>query len=109
MTHGQVHEAEAIVQAIEAKVRQDEGLETLPEAHGSITVHRRAPATFRTVVHELFRSYPQRTVLGITLMVTQSFMYNALSFTYPFVLTKFYEVPSSTSDSISFRLPSEIF
>src|SRR6476469_11182912 len=96
MTHGQVHEAEAIVQAIEAKVSQDEGLETLPEAHGSITVHRRAPATFRTVVHELFRSYPQRTVLGITLMVTQSFMYNALSFTYPFVLTKFYEVPSST-------------
>jgi MFS family permease len=96
MTHGQVHEAEAIVQAIEAKVSQDEGLETLPEAHGSITVHRRAHATFRTVIHELFRSYPQRTVLGITLMVTQSFMYNALSFTYPFVLTKFYDVPSST-------------
>jgi MFS family permease len=96
MTHGQVQEAEAIVQAIEAKVRQDEDLDHLPAAHGSITVHRRAPATFRTVVHELFRSYPQRTVLGITLMVTQSFMYNALSFTYPFVLTKFYDVPSST-------------
>ena len=27
-------------------------------------------------------------------MVTQSFMYNAISFTYPFVLTKFYAVPS---------------
>jgi MFS family permease len=96
MTHGQVHEAEAIVQAIETKVCQDEGLKDLPETHGSITVHRRAPATFRTVIHELFRSYPRRTVLGITLMVTQSFMYNALSFTYPFVLTKFYDVPSST-------------
>ena len=96
MTHGQVHEAEAIVEAIEAKVRQDEGLERLAEAHGSITVHRQAPATFRTVIRELFRTYPQRTVLGITLMVTQSFMYNALSFTYPFVLTKFYDVPSSS-------------
>lgn len=96
MTHGQVHEAEAIVEAIEAKVRQDEGLERLAEAQGSITVHRQAPATFRTVVRELFRTYPQRTVLGITLMVTQSFMYNALSFTYPFVLTKFYDVPSSS-------------
>jgi MFS family permease len=96
MTHRQVHEAEAIVEAIEAKVRQDEGLERLAEAHGSITVHRQAPATFRTVVRELFRTYPQRTVLGITLMVTQSFMYNALSFTYPFVLTKFYDVPSSS-------------
>ena len=96
MTHGQVHEAEAIVQAIEAKVSRDEGLATLPDAQGSITVHRRGHATFRTVIHELFRSYPRRTVLGITLMVTQSFMYNALSFTYPFVLTKFYDVPSST-------------
>jgi len=96
MTHGQVQEAEAIVEAIEAKVRQDEGLERLAEAHGSITVHRQAPATFRTVVRELFRTYPRRTVLGITLMVTQSFMYNALSFTYPFVLTKFYDVPSSS-------------
>src|SRR5690349_4216455 len=96
MTHGQVHEAEAIVHAIETKVSQDEGLETLPEAHGSITVHHRPHATFRTVIHELFRSYPQRTVLGIMLMVTQSFMYNALSFTYPFVLTKFYDVPTSS-------------
>jgi MFS family permease len=29
-------------------------------------------------------------------MVTQSFMYNAVSFTFPFVLTKYYDVPSST-------------
>ena len=29
-------------------------------------------------------------------MNTQSFMYNAISFTYPFVLTKFYAVPSSS-------------
>jgi MFS family permease len=96
MTHGQVPEAEAIVHAIETQVRQDEQLEKLPEVEGSITVHRQAPATFRTVIRELFHTYPRRTVLGITLMVTQSFMYNALSFTYPFVLTKFYEVPSST-------------
>ncbi len=95
MTHGHVNEAEAIVQAIEAKVLQDERLDTLPDVEGSITVHRRAHATFRTVTQELFRTYPRRTVLGIALMVTQSFMYNALSFTYPFVLTKFYDVPSS--------------
>ena len=35
-------------------------------------------------------------MLGIVLMTTQSFMYNAISFTYPFVLTKFYDVPSSS-------------
>jgi MFS family permease len=34
-------------------------------------------------------------VLGLALMVTQAFMYNAVSFTFPFVLTKYYDVPTS--------------
>jgi MFS family permease len=34
-------------------------------------------------------------MLGISLMVTQAFMYNAVSFTYPLILTKYYAVPSS--------------
>jgi len=95
MTHGQVDKAESIVQAIERKVIADERLTELPVAAGSIAVHARPHANFRTVTRELFQSYPHRTILGITLMVTQSFMYNAISFTYPFVLTKFYDVPSS--------------
>jgi MFS family permease len=94
MTHGRVQEAEEIVTGIEARVLREEQLETLPHAIGSIAVHSRPPATLVTVARELFRSYPQRTLLGIVLMVTQSFMYNAISFTYPFVLTKFYGVPS---------------
>jgi len=48
------------------------------------------------VVRQLLNHYPRRTTLGIVLMTTQSFMYNAISFTYPFVLTKFYDVPSSS-------------
>jgi MFS family permease len=96
MTHGQVDKAEAIVQAIERKVIADEGLSTLPATTGSIAVHARPHSNFRTVTRELFQTYPHRTILGITLMVTQSFMYNAISFTYPFVLTKFYDVPSSS-------------
>lgn len=46
-----------------------------------------------TVARELFQSYPRRTALGIGLdAVTQSFMYNAVSFTYPLLLTKYYGV-----------------
>lgn len=96
MTHGQVEEAEAIVQAIEKKVIADERLDALPEPEGSIMVHARPHATFGTVARELFHTYPHRTILGMTLMITQSFMYNAISFTYPFVLTKFYGVASSS-------------
>jgi len=97
MTHSRIHEAEEIVSRIERQVSRDEGVKTLPEPKGTITVRTRPQgATIATVARELFRSYPKRTVLGLALMVTQSFMYNAVSFTFPFVLTKYYDVPNST-------------
>ncbi len=94
MTHGRVREAEVIVSQIEQQVVQDRGT-ALREPHGTIAVHPRPHATIMTVARELFQSYPRRTVLGIGLMVTQSFMYNAISFTYPLLLTKYYAVTSS--------------
>lgn len=94
MTHGRVREAEVIVSQIEQQVVQDRGT-ALREPHGTIAVHPRPHATVMTVARELFQSYPRRTVLGIGLMVTQSFMYNAISFTYPLLLTKYYAVTSS--------------
>ena len=42
-----------------------------------------------------FRVYPRRAVLGATLMITQSFLYNAIFFTYALVLTKFYHVSNN--------------
>ncbi|MCE3224670.1 MAG: Major facilitator transporter [Nitrospira sp.] len=94
MTHGNMKEAEEIVDGIEVRIMRDEQVTSLPATEGSITVHARPHATLATVARELFSTYPRRTILGIVLMVTQSFMYNAISFTYPFVLTKFYAVPS---------------
>ena len=44
----------------------------------------------------VFHTYPKRAILGATLMITQSFLYNAIFFTYALVLTKFYGV-SATS------------
>ena len=40
----------------------------------------------------LFKEYPQRAIYGATLMITQSFLYNAIFFTYTIVLTNFYGV-----------------
>ncbi|MBX3305768.1 MAG: MFS transporter [Nitrospira sp.] len=94
MTHGRVREAEVIVSQIEQQVVQVRGT-ALREPHGTMTVHPRPHATIMTVARELFQSYPRRSVLGIGLMVTQSFMYNAISFTYPLLLTKYYAVSSS--------------
>ncbi len=94
MTHGRVPEAEAIVSQIERQVVQDRGT-ALEDPQGTITVHTHPHATIATVARELFQSYPRRTVLGIGLMTTQSFMYNAVSFTYPLLLTKYYAVSSA--------------
>ena len=53
------------------------------------------PATgigYLALTRVLFRDYPSRSVLGATLMITQSFLYNAIFFTYTLVLSKFYDV-----------------
>jgi MFS family permease len=45
----------------------------------------------------LFREYPSRAVLGASLMISQSFLYNAIFFTATLVLGRFYGVPSTSA------------
>jgi MFS family permease len=42
----------------------------------------------------LFRQHRSRTLVGLTLMASQAFFYNAIFFTYALILTDFYNVPS---------------
>src|SRR5690606_35207288 len=44
----------------------------------------------------LFKELPTRSILGASLMITQSFLYNAIFFTYSLVLGKFFGVPSES-------------
>jgi MFS family permease len=44
----------------------------------------------------LFRAYPQRTAVGLSLMASQAFFYNAIFFTYALILTDFYGVPAGS-------------
>ena len=50
------------------------------------------------LVHELagvlFRTYPRRTILGVSLIVSQAFLYNGVFFTFPLILRNFYGVPA---------------
>jgi MFS family permease len=92
MTHGRVREAEAVVDRIETEVRlRHSG--PLPElAHPPIELLPRTSTTFLDTARVLFRDYPWRTVLGLVLMATQAFCYNAIFFTYALILTTFYGV-----------------
>ena len=90
LTHGRAEEAEAIVQAIEREIGVAPA--TLAERSSLRAV---GGASWRDIVHVLLARYRRRTVLGLTLMASQAFFYNAIFFTYALVLARFYGVPEA--------------
>jgi MFS family permease len=93
MTHGRPEEAARVVEAIEADVARHTG-RPLP-SHADTPVlrlRRRERTSWREIFGVLLRRYPGRTALGVTLMATQAFCYNAIFFTYALILTRFYGV-----------------
>jgi MFS family permease len=87
MLHARIDEAEATVAAIERRLGALPPTTPLPRLR--LRPHR---LTFGDVAATLFRRYPRRTVLGLVLMATQAFFYNAIFFTYALVLGRFYGV-----------------
>jgi MFS family permease len=95
--HGRTEDAEREIAAIEAEVTgAGTALEPVDDAR-AIEI-RPAPDTgYLTLVRVLFKHYPARSVLGASLMISQSFLYNAIFFTYTLVLTKFYGVDAASA------------
>ena len=59
-------------------------------------VRTRSHTPLARVVKTLLRTYPQRTAVGLSLMASQAFFYNAIFFTYALILTDFYGVPAGS-------------
>ncbi len=96
-THGQNDEAERITGEIEEDVKQSTGRDELPpiDEDKLITIEQRGSIGFKLIAKAMFQMYPKRTVLGLTLMASQAFLYNAVFFTYALILSNFYGVPGS--------------
>ena len=95
LTHGRVEEAEAELAKIEEVARRA-GQELAPVDEGAaITLVPEQKYGYLTFLRLVFRQYPKRAILGATLMITQSFLYNAIFFTYALVLTTFYGVSAT--------------
>jgi MFS family permease len=95
MTHGHEDEAEETVDDIEAGIEaQGHTLEEVPKDK-AIEVKATGSIPFMTIAGVLFKKYPKRTLVGATMMITQSFLYNAIFFTYVLVLENFYHVPQA--------------
>jgi MFS family permease len=97
MTHDRVDEAERVVAEIEDQVRRSTGREELPPLEEEpITIEQREGIGFGLIARVMFQMYPVRTVLGLVLMISQAFLYNAIFFTAGLVLGSFFGVPSGS-------------
>jgi MFS family permease len=108
MIHGRNDEAERIVDEVERKIAAEQGNSAVPSASLRTGADRRysyaPPMRIRTRTHTPWREiwntivhdHRRRSVLGLVLMLTQAFFYNAIFFTYALVLMRFYGVPEKS-------------
>jgi len=91
MTHGRADEAERVVRGIEEPFRRQN---LLPDSTPlpQIRLRARTHTPLSEVVHTLMKFHRQRTYVGLALMVSQAFFYNAIFFTYALILTDFYGI-----------------
>jgi MFS family permease len=100
LTHGHAEEAERVVRDIERQVGVvNDG------AHDKMHLRALHTIPWGQVAHVIAVRYRRRAVLGLTLMASQAFFYNAIFFTYALVLSRFLGVPESASAITSFRSP----
>ncbi|HEX3796026.1 MAG TPA: MFS transporter [Acidimicrobiales bacterium] len=94
LMHGREEEAERAVKRIEAATSRSGGSLGEVDEDKAIAIVPANNIGFVALARTLFATYPKRAILGASLMITQSFLYNAIFFTYALVLTKIYNVPS---------------
>jgi MFS family permease len=91
LMHGRSEEAEAVVADIERQVAARHG--PLPAPVGLLAMRALKSVPWADIVRLLLTRYRRRTVLGLVLMASQAFFYNAIFFTYALVLSRFFGVP----------------
>jgi MFS family permease len=89
MTHGRIPEAEAVVAQIERETRSPSR-----DPAASIAIDPASRAGFARIVETLVLRYPSRTIVALSLMIAQAFLYNAIFFTEALVLKTFFNVPA---------------
>ncbi|NKQ26345.1 MFS transporter [Streptomyces galbus] len=93
LIHGRDEEAEEIVTSIEQKGEAEKG-RPLARPEGELTIHQRGSVTFMEIARTVFAKYRRRSILGFSLFIGQAFLYNAITFGFGAILTKFFDVPS---------------
>ena len=96
--HGRPEAAEASIREIEEHVEATKGPLPPVDQSKELEIRPAARIGYLHLLETLFRRYPTRSVLVAALMITQSFLYNAIFFTSSLVLEYFFHVkPTNTS------------
>jgi MFS family permease len=93
--HGREQAAEASIAEIEQDVSATKG--DLPPVSDDRAIEIRPTKRigYLALLRVLFSHYPSRSIYGAVLMITQSFLYNAIFFTYGLVLEFFFNVKTT--------------
>jgi MFS family permease len=92
VTHCRDKDAEATVRDIETRVEQETAAK-LPPPQQSLTIHPRKSFGLGMIFSAMLGKYRERSILALTLMIAQSFLYNSVFFTFGLILAHFYQVP----------------
>ena len=91
MLRGKEQDADKVVKDVERKIAEKKG--DLPAPEGKkLKLRVRDHTPLNEIFRSMFKDNMQRSVLGLALMVGQSFFFNAVFFTYGLVVDKFYHV-----------------
>ncbi len=95
LTRGYEAEAERTVAAIERDVAARGYVLPPVDPRQTLALRATRPLGYATLARVLFAAHPSRAFLGAMLMASQSFLYNAIFFTYGLVLTHFHGVDAA--------------
>jgi MFS family permease len=93
--HGREEAAEASIREIEEHVERTKGALPPVDPSKELEITPTAQIGYLRLLITLFRTYPTRSILVFALMSTQSFLYNAIFFTYGLVLEFFFHVKAT--------------
>src|ERR1700742_452534 len=93
--HGRQDQAEASIREIEEHVEATKGPLPPVDESRELEITPTAKIGYFHLLVTLFRVYPKRAILVFSLMSTQSFLYNAIFFTYGLVLEFYFHVKAT--------------
>src|SRR6202050_2804570 len=93
--HGREEAAEASIAEIEADVAKTKGALPPVDESKEIEITPTKQIGYLALLRVFFSPSPSRSVLVAALMITQSFLYNAIFFTYGLVLLEFFHVKAT--------------